>query len=193
MWDVVLMSVAIFVARIADVSLSTVRTVLVVQGAKLLAWVFGFVEVLIWILVVAKVIQNLEDPIYAVMYALGAATGSYVGVLIEQRMAYGKVIVRIFTRYGEAVAAALRDAGYRVTEIEGKGKDGPVDLLFVGVPRRRAHAVTRLALSVDPRCFYIHDDIRYESSADVRVARPLPSSRPRWATPRWRRSMVARK
>lgn len=154
----------IVVARIADVSLGTLRTVAVIHGRKGLAWSLGFVEVLIWVLVVSSVITTVRENWFnAIAYALGFATGNFIGISIEQYFAYGHQIVRVFTRSGSSVAAKLREAGVAVTEFEGKGRDGPVAMLLIEVERRAAHDIVDLARELDPSCFYTIDDIRETS------------------------------
>lgn len=167
-WTILATCLLIILARITDVSLGTLRTVCVVNGHKGRAWILGFFEVLVWVLVVSKVIANLNHPAYAIAYAIGAASGSWVGITVEQRLAFGEQVVRIFSRLGEQIAAKLREGGYRVTEIEGHGRDGPVELLFIEVPRKEAMRVAQTARTLDPQCYFVVDDIRMTSAAMVR-------------------------
>ncbi len=171
-WTVLGYCLLIVLARITDVSLGTLRTVCVVNGHKGRAWVLGFFEVLVWVLVVSKVITNLNHPAYVVAYAIGAATGSWVGITAEQRLAFGEQVVRIFSRKGREMAARLRELGYRVTEIDGRGRDGHVELLFIEVPRKQAMRVAQMARGLDPECYFVVDDIRMTSAAMVRFHQP---------------------
>lgn len=172
-WPVLGISALIFLARIADVGLGTLRSVCVINGRRTAAWWLGFFEVLIWVVAVSKVIQHVhEAPAYAVAFALGAATGNYLGITVERHIAFGQQIVRIFTRKGAEMAAALREAGYRVTEIDGRGKNGPVELLFIEVKRREAMSVAEAARKIDSECYFIVDDIRMTSAAYVRHFQP---------------------
>ncbi len=162
--EVLLKALLIFVARIADVSLGTMRTVAVINGHRYLALGLGFVEVLIWILAVSAVVGSaLSEPIYAVAYAGGFAAGNFVGITIESKIAFGAEVMRVFTRKGAEVSAALREAGYRVTQFEGSGRDGPISLLFIKVERRKIRGVAQLARKSDPDCFYITEPIRSAS------------------------------
>lgn len=167
---VFLTSLGIVLARIVDVSMATVRTISLVQGRRLRAAVLGFFEVLIWIAVVSSVIQNLEHPIYMVSYALGFALGTYVGIGLEQRFSSAQQVVRIFSRAGDVVAAHLRAQGFVVTQFEGVGREGPISLIFLEVPRRRVRAVLGEAVATDPTCFVIVDDVRQTSGAVIRSA-----------------------
>lgn len=163
--EVILGALGIFLARIADVSFATLRLVSVMRGQRMQAWLFGFIEVLIWIFAVSAVLQNLDNPIYALAYALGFATGGIVGITLEERMAMGKQVVRVFSRQGHEIAAQVREMGFRATAFEGSGKSGPVTLLYLEVKRKRVPDVVAAARAVDPSCFYVVEDIRSSSVA----------------------------
>ena len=171
-WTVALTCLAIFVARIGDVSLGTIRTIMIVQGRRLLAWILGFFEVLIWLFAVAKVFGSLDQPLFALTYALGYATGNYVGLMVESWLSIGKQAVRIFTRTGPQIAAALREDGKGVTEFEGRGRDGIVYELFITSPRRCIRSVIRRARDLDPDCFYVVGDVRTASTANGGTVQP---------------------
>ncbi|MBC7771766.1 MAG: DUF2179 domain-containing protein [Pyrinomonadaceae bacterium] len=165
-WDMLIGCTVIVIARIGDVSLGTVRTVAVVSGQRGLAWLFGLVEVLIWVFAVSAVIANIRtEPAYGIAFAIGAATGNYVGVTLQRYLPFGDQVVRVFTRRGEAVYAELRRKNFGVTEFEGHGRDGPVSMLFVQVRRPKVPQVVRTARELDPACFYIIDDIRHANTA----------------------------
>ena len=155
----------IFVARVCDVSLGTVRTIAVVHGRALLSASLGFVEVLIWVYAVSHAVRNLSSPFYAIAYALGFATGSYVGILLERRIGLGRQVVRVFSRTASAVVNGLREHGFRVTIFKGQGRDGEVDMLFVETNRTRVAQVLRLAAAADSKCYYIVDDVRHAANA----------------------------
>jgi uncharacterized protein YebE (UPF0316 family) len=150
----------IIVSRIADVSLGTLRTISVVNGRGKLAFGLGFFEILIWVFVVSKVIQHLDNPAYAVSYAFGFAIGNFCGIKLEQRIGFGEQVVRIFSSKGDEVAKSLRHAGYFVTEFQGSGRDGFVTLLFIQTPRREVSRILHCAAVADTKCFYVVDDIR---------------------------------
>lgn len=169
MWSVLLTCLLIVAARIMDVSLGTIRTINVVQGRRLFALVLGFFEVLIWLLVVSRVINEIQVPAYAIAYALGFALGNFVGMTIESRLALGRQVVRIFSRRGTEMAAALRGVGLRVTQFEGWGRDGPVQELLIEIGRRHAANVVEQARGLDPACFYMVDDIRLVSPAHAQA------------------------
>jgi uncharacterized protein YebE (UPF0316 family) len=158
--DVLVGCLLIILARLCDVTLGTIRTISVVHGRAALAWVLGFFEVLIWVFAVSAVIRNLDSPLYAIAYAIGFATGNYLGILVENRIGIGEQVVRIFTRRGAELAAALRQQGLRLTEFDGRGREGTVSLLFIKTARRQTPRIVRQATAMDPACFYVVDDVR---------------------------------
>ncbi|NUQ54138.1 MAG: DUF2179 domain-containing protein [Phycisphaerales bacterium] len=165
-WSIVLGCTLIVIARIGDVSLGTMRTVAVVSGHRGLAWLFGLLEMTIWVYAVSAVIANIRsEPAYGVAFAVGAATGSYVGVTLQRWLPFGEQVVRVFSRQGQAVFDALRSRGLGVTTFSGEGRDGPVSMLFVQVRRNRTQHVVDVARAADPACFYTVDDIRVANAA----------------------------
>lgn len=163
----------IFFARIVDVSLGTMRMVSVINGRRRMALCIGFFEVLIWILVVAKVVDAAPDhPLLAVAYAAGFAAGNFIGITIEGKIAFGGEVIRVFTRKGDDMAQDLRNAGFRVTRFEGAGRDGPISLLFIKIERRKHKALTTLVRDIDPDCFYTVEPLR-QASLPAAAAAPI--------------------
>ena len=161
------MSVTVFVtfwlivlARILDVSLDTIRVVSVVQGRRAVAAVLGFFQAVVFICAVAKVLLNMNQPVYALAYGLGFATGTYLGMVIEQRLAFGKRLVFLLTPKGPKLAEVLRAADYRVAEVKGHTRDGDLTIICVEIPRREGQKLIRLASVVDESCVFIVQDIR---------------------------------
>lgn len=113
--EVIAFSALTFVARVVDVAMGTMRTAFIVQGDRRAAFAVGFLEMLVWIFVVAKVINNLDHPSYIVAFALGFAVGTTLGITIEEWFALGSQVVRVFTGQRREPAAALRAEGRYVT------------------------------------------------------------------------------
>lgn len=158
-----LLALLIFLARVADVSLGTVRTILVIRGHSLLAMAIGFVETLIWIAASAQVIANIGAAWYlAVAYAGGFATGTYVGVLIENKLAIGTELVRAVSPDPTVdLASRLRGAGYEVVEIQAEKQFAqPVEVLLVVEKRRRVPQLLRLIDEFDPGAYYTVSDVK---------------------------------
>lgn len=169
---VMLTCLLIIVGRIADVSIGTLRTVFVIQGYRSLSLVLGFFEILIWVFIVSQVVQNLQQPAYAVSYAVGFALGNYVGMTLETWLAFGEQVVRVFTRDGHKIAAQLRSEGFRVTVFPGEGRDGPVQMLLIEIPRRKTRDIILFSREIDPKCFYIIDDVRQAVTAMMLLPQP---------------------
>jgi len=150
----------IVLARIIDVSLDTIRTVSVVQGRRTFAAVLGFFEAVVYICAVAKVLLNMSQPVYALAYGLGFATGTYLGMLVEQRLAFGKQLVFVITPKGPQLAEILRTANYRVAEVKGHTREGDLTILCIEIARREAQKLSRLVSAVDEHGVFIVSDIR---------------------------------
>ncbi|MFV0421029.1 DUF2179 domain-containing protein [Oleidesulfovibrio sp.] len=153
-------ALVVFFARMCDVGLGTIRHAMIIRGQRLMAFSVAFCEALIWVYAVSRVISSVSDPMTSLAFALGFASGTYVGITLEGFFKIGEQVVRVFTPYGTEVACSLRDAGFRVTVFDGQGRDGVVNLLFVQVRRRQAAKVAALAREVDPECYIVFDDIR---------------------------------
>lgn len=168
----------IVLARITDVSLDTIRTVSVIQGRRAFAAVLGFFEAVVYICAVAKVLLNMNQPVYAVAYGLGFAAGTYLGMVIEQRLAFGKQLMFLLTPKGPELAEVLRAGGHKVAEVKGHIREGDLTILCVEIARRDSHKLVRLASAVDEHCDFIVHDIRLADFA--RPGNLKPCHRNRW-------------
>lgn len=150
----------IFVLRVGDMSLDTLRMLFVMRGRKGLAWVSGFCQSLLFVIAFSSVLSNLDNPLNIVGYAAGFATGNVVGILIEARLAIGYTHLRIISsRRGNMLAEKLREAGYAVTEIAGRGKDGTVNILSCSVQRKNADAVLQVVQQIDAEAFVTKEEV----------------------------------
>lgn len=144
----------IFCLRIVDVSLATIRMLLAMRGVKYVAPLIGFFEVLFWIVAVGNAIRFLDSPLHLLGYGLGFATGTLVGMWIEEKMAFGTANVRVVSRHGGVeLAEALRDRGFGVTEYAGLGREGQVEVVDAVVRRRDLAIVFREVELWDPEAF----------------------------------------
>lgn len=164
--------ILIFLARICDVSMGTVRIIFVSRGMRLRAALLGFVEILIWILVVAQLIQHLDNWMNFVAYAGGFAVGTYLGITIENRLKVGTVLIRVITNMdpGELIDR-LREAGFMITRVEAKGGEGPVEIIFMVVKRKRWLEAVRIIESFDLNAFYSVEDVKF-TSAESPITEP---------------------
>jgi uncharacterized protein YebE (UPF0316 family) len=151
----------IFALRIIDVSLSTVRILLAVRGHKRYVPLIGFFEVLIWVTAVGNAIRFLDSGWHLFGYASGFATGTYVGMKIEERLAIGYATIRVVSRHGGVeMADALRSLGYGVTEFGGQGRDGRVEVVYTVCLRRDISRVTAEVERWDPQAFITVEEPR---------------------------------
>ncbi len=151
----------IFGLRIIDVSLATLRMLLTMRNARKLVPVIGLFESLIWVVAVGTAIQNLHSVWHILGYSGGFASGTLVGLWLEGKLAVGLATVRIITKNsGEEVAEALRDRGYGVTEFEGHGRRGKVELIYTLVKRRQIPAVMEVVERMDPGAFITVEEPR---------------------------------
>jgi len=158
--DLLVDSMLIIALRLADVSIGTVRIILLTRGSRWRAAGIGFVETLIWVFAVTLVVQELDDPVRMVAYAGGFAAGTLLGVTIERWLAIGNVLVQAVAPVASPSSAeALRDAGFRVTELNGAGRDGEVRIVFAVLARRRLRHALAIIERVNPAAFVTTEDI----------------------------------
>lgn len=171
-----LLCILIFLLRICDVTLGTVRTVSIVKGYLTLAVALGFFEVMIWILAVSQVITRINESIFlALAFAGGFAAGNAVGILVERRLAMGTSVVRILSAtHGEEIAEAVRSDGDHVAVFKGDGADGPVALVYAVAPRRRAPKILQRARSIDPALLYVAEPAYESYHGAAPHLRPVP-------------------
>jgi uncharacterized protein YebE (UPF0316 family) len=171
-----LLCILIFLLRICDVTLGTVRTVSIVKGYLTLAVVLGFFEVMIWILAVSQVISRINESIFlALAFAGGFAAGNAVGILVERRLAMGNSVVRIISNtHGPEIARAIRNDGHDVAVFGGEGSDGPVSLVYAVAPRRREQKMFQLARSIDPDLLFVSEPAHESFRGSSLRLRPVP-------------------
>jgi uncharacterized protein YebE (UPF0316 family) len=151
----------IFLLRVMDMSLDTLRVLVVMRGRKGIAWVLGFFQALIFVLAISSVLKNLDNPLNIIGYAAGFATGNVVGMWIEEKLAIGHVHLNVVSSHlGVAIAEQIRQAGFAATEIPARGKDGMVTLLNISVLRKYVSKVHQIVNQVDPSAFITAEDVR---------------------------------
>ncbi len=156
----VLVPLLVFGARVLDVSIGTVRIMLLQRGSRV-AVPLGFVEVMIWLLAIGNIMQNLTNPLCYLAFAGGFATGSLLGMAIEGRLALGTQVVRVITRAdATALIEALRALDFGVTVVPAEGATGPVQILYTVAKRAQVPAVVEKVREFNPRAFYVVEDVR---------------------------------
>lgn len=160
----------IFFARILDVSLGTLRIMFVSKGMRGKATILGFIEVLIWIVIVAQIFQNLDNWVNYIAYAAGFSTGTFLGMYLEESMKMGIQIFRIIVgKESEILAEKLNEAHFRVTEIDGEGQLGPVKILFTVAKRRRLKDLADIVSQYAPDAFYSVEDVKQVSMMEEEI------------------------
>jgi uncharacterized protein YebE (UPF0316 family) len=156
-----LFALLIFFLRVADMALDTIRVLFVVRGKKAITWVLGFFQSLIFVIAISSVLTELDNILNVIGYATGFATGNLVGMIIEQRLAIGHILVTIISsNRGAFIAERLRAGGYAVTEIAGRGRNGTVFELHASVQRKDVPNVETIVLEADPQAFITAEDVR---------------------------------
>jgi len=152
-----LLGVLVFLARIIDVSVGTLRTISIVQGRTKVAFFLAIIETSVWLLVLSAVLPKvLESPVLGIFYAFGFATGNVVGILFEKRLAMGYTNFRVITtRFSAEITGSLREKGFAVTTFEGQGKDGIVTEIYVATERKHLPGLIKLVKEIEPDAFYI--------------------------------------
>ena len=151
----------VFLARVVDVSLGTIRIIFTSRGQKRLAPVLGFVEVFIWVSVIAEITKGAHNIAAYLAYAGGFATGNYIGMWIEERLAIGNLVVRaILSENRTGLIEELRAAGYGVTSVNAHGAKGPVKLVYTIVSRKDLPNVIETIHNTYPKTFFTVEELR---------------------------------
>jgi uncharacterized protein YebE (UPF0316 family) len=178
-FDYIIVPILILLARVVDVSMDTVRVIMVARGYRQLAPVIGFFQVLIWIITISRIMANLEIWTTYIGYAGGFALGTYVGMKIEGRLALGYELIRVITRAdATSLMEELTGKGLHLTYVEGKGRDGKVGILFIVHKRKVIREIIEVIKKFNPNAFYTVEDVRFVSSSE-QLPRPtwLPRTR----------------
>jgi uncharacterized protein YebE (UPF0316 family) len=136
--DAILTALLIFALRIVDVSIGTVRVIYTIRGQKLISTGLGACESFIWIFAISRAFKYVDNPLSMVGWALGFATGTFVGIALDQWIGSGSILMRVISRnHALRLRELLHAEGFGVTAIQGQGRDGNVLVIFVVAPRKR--------------------------------------------------------
>jgi uncharacterized protein YebE (UPF0316 family) len=174
-FDYFLMPLLIFLARVVDVSINTLRIMFVLNGKKTIAPILGFFEALIWLLAIGQIFQNINNPMSYVAYAGGFAIGNYVGMVIEEQLALGRVLVRVITPEPlPELVEYMKEKGYRFTSVGAEGRYGKVILMFTVIKREMLKSfITKLKESHE-KAFYTIESVKRISEDDLNVMEDRP-------------------
>lgn len=161
LFSYVLMPLLIFLARICDVSIGTLRIIFVSKGKRNIAPILGFFEVLIWITAISKIMQNLDNYINYIAYAAGFATGNLIGMIIEEKLAMGILMIRVFAHErGPELVQNLNENGFGATVVEANGAREKIHLIYTIVKRNELSSVLDVITRFNPKAFYTIEDVK---------------------------------
>jgi uncharacterized protein YebE (UPF0316 family) len=156
-----LLPVVIFCGRICDVTLGTLRIIFVSKGERTKAPIVGFFEVFIWVVIISQIFSHANSLIAYFAYAGGYAAGNYIGILVENKIAFGYQLFRIYTKSnGHELILLLNKNGFGSTFIKGEGAISEVDIIETVVSRKYQQKVTRVIREFDAGAFFLVEDIR---------------------------------
>lgn len=159
--ELVIQALIIFFARIIDVSMGTIRMILLVKGQRKIATMIGFFEVMIYLIVLGKVVGSINKPLLIIAYCLGYASGNFVGSKLEERLSIGRLLVQIIVKdISCEVVAALRNAGFGVTIFEGEGMEGSSYMLNVITERKKVRELQQIVNELNCGAFITTMDVR---------------------------------
>ncbi|MDD2550785.1 MAG: DUF2179 domain-containing protein [Bacteroidales bacterium] len=173
----------IFLARIIDVTIGTMRIIFVSKGQRALAPILGFFEVLIWIIAMGKIMSNLDNYACYFAYAAGFATGNWVGMKVEEYLAMGSILIRVIAKRDvRQLVKKLNSHGYGATVVDGEGSSGEVHLVYSIVNRKFLQDVINLIEEFNPKAFFTIEDIRKVNSGIFPEKSPIRRLNPfkRW-------------
>ncbi len=150
----ILTALLVFGLRIVDVSIGTIRVIYTIRGQKFISAGLGAVESFVWIFAISRAFKHVDHPISMAGWALGFATGTFVGIALDQWIGSGSILMRVISRnHAIRLRELLHAEGFGVTAIQGQGRDGNVLVIFVVAPRKRTRDLLHLVQGIDPDAF----------------------------------------
>lgn len=171
----------IFLARIMDVSINTIRIIYVLGGRRVTATMLGFFESFIWLMAIRQIFEHLDNWVCYIAYPGGFAMGILVGMMIEERIAYGKVIVRIITRKDVTNFISFLEAQqFRYTRVNTVGAEGPESLVFTVLEREKLEMLLKTMKEILPTAFYTVEKVNRAAESGTVVQEST-----RWSIASW--------
>ena len=155
--------ILILFAKIIEVSIRTIRTVLLIKGERRIAAIIGFFEILLWITIVTRVISDLsDDPLKAIVYALGFSIGIYVGSTLESKIGIGlsEIQANIKASESKELVDELRAEGFAVTEIKAEGQNADRIILSLFVQRTKVNQIVYKITAMLPNAVITTSDVK---------------------------------
>jgi uncharacterized protein YebE (UPF0316 family) len=160
-WSWVVLPLLIFFSRILDQSIGTLRLIFVSKGYKKIAPFLGFFEVIIWLLAVAQIMKHLDNPLCYIAYGGGFAMGNYIGIILEEKLSIGTVILRVIPKKDTtALINHLRENGFGVTSVKAEGAKGEVDIVFTIIKRKKIKSAIEIINHYNPNAFFTIEEVK---------------------------------
>lgn len=178
----IILPLLIFVSRLADVSLATLRHIFVSKGYKTLVPILGFFEVLIWLVAIRQIFNNVDNIACYLAWAGGFSAGTYLGMYLEEKMALGMQIIRVITNDDtDKLVEAFRKCQQGITVVNGQGAMRPVKIIFTVVKRTNKAEIIKLIEEHSPNAFYSVEEVKnsehgvFRNSKDASVLKRMLS------------------
>ncbi|MBK7214616.1 MAG: DUF2179 domain-containing protein [Bacteroidales bacterium] len=157
----VILPLLIFLARICDQSIGTLRLIFISKGMKYIAPLLGFFEVIIWLLAVGQIMQHLDNWVCYIAYGAGFAMGNFIGIRIEERLSLGTVIIRvILSSESPELVSNLKEQNFGLTLVDGEGAKGKVKLIFSIIRRKEVQRFVGIVQQYNPNAFYTIEEVK---------------------------------
>lgn len=168
--ELAILCIKIFLVRICDVSLGTARTIFVVKGKKIIAALIGFIEIIIWFIIVREALNTPETSLWvAVSYAGGFAVGTYIGGLVSDKFIKGSLTVQVVSSKGYELAEKIREAGYAVSVIDIKGQeDSKKCMLFIEIDKKSYSKLQNIIEKNDSAAFTVINETKYVQNGFIK-------------------------
>ncbi|MFQ3213870.1 MAG: hypothetical protein ACJAT1_000723 [Marivirga sp.] len=164
----VILPILIFIARIGDVSIATMRVIFVLQGKNFMAPFLGFFESIIWLIAIGQIFKHIDNPVSYLAYASGFAMGTYVGMWIEEKLALGSVVVRVITaKPAPELVAYLNERKFRYSSIDAEGNEGKVNIIFTVVKREVLRELIPTIKMYNPKAFFTIEGVKKVSDEEI--------------------------
>ncbi|MHC1707125.1 MAG: DUF2179 domain-containing protein [Bacteroidales bacterium] len=157
----VILPLLIFIARISDQTIGTLRLIFLSKGFKILAPILGFFEVIIWILAISQIMKHLDNVMTYIGYGAGFAMGNYIGIALEQKLSLGHVIIRVILKMeNPEMIDVLKQYNYGLTLVDAEGGRGKVKIIFSTIKRKDIHHFVTILETHEPDAFYTIEDVK---------------------------------
>jgi len=165
----VVLPVMIFFFRITDQTIGTIRLIFSAKGMKHLAPIFAFFESFIWLIAISQIMKDVGNIVSYLAFAGGFATGNYFGIILEEKLSVGNVVIRVIPKHDStALINFLRENHYGVTSVDVEGSMGPTKMLFTTIRRKDASKVISIIQQFNPHAFYTIDEVKTVSGGYFR-------------------------